>query len=397
MFHALRKLWFEPRRTSFRHWMLVVHKWTGVGAGFYLALMGLTGALSVFLPELRSTLVATITVPAGTQRLGLQALQDSIEASNATYRFRAVYPGQSAPRADLFEEQASDKVVHEIAIDPYTAHILDDHRKGATLYDWIRNLHANLLSKEVGRTINGSGGICLLLTGIAGIVVWWPGGRHLKQATFGVSVRKGWHRLSFDLHRLVGVLVTVPLCVVAVTGIGLAFPQAENQIVTALLGPIKKDIRAAGDRSADPTRPNASLDMVRQIAQAQLPGAVVTRIQASAQKKGNYTVSMHLPGDWRDEGDNRVLLDGRSAAVRGVELGRELTTASRVIDGMKSVHYGQFGGVPTRVLTVLVGLTFPLLFVTGIVLWWRRVSRRQRQTADAHLPVVAVAEEGVCV
>ncbi len=78
---------------------------------------------------------------------------------------------------------------------------------------------------------------------------------------------------------------------------------------------------------------------------------------------------MHLPGDWRDEGDDRVLLDGGSAVVRGVQLGRERTPASRVIEGMRSLHYGQYGGMATRVLLVFVGLIFPLLYVTGMVLW----------------------------
>jgi uncharacterized iron-regulated membrane protein len=73
-------------------------------------------------------------------------LQTGIESSHPTFRFRAVYPGQSATRADTFEEQSDDTTVHEIIVNPYTAQILIDRRKGATLYDWVRNLHANLLS-----------------------------------------------------------------------------------------------------------------------------------------------------------------------------------------------------------------------------------------------------------
>jgi uncharacterized iron-regulated membrane protein len=36
---------------------------------------------------------------------------------------------------------------------------------------------------------------------------------------------------------------------------------------------------------------------------------------------------------------------------------------------MRSLHYGQYGGMATRVLLVFVGLIFPLLYVTGMVLW----------------------------
>jgi uncharacterized iron-regulated membrane protein len=100
---ALGKLWFEPRRSSLRYWMLQVHTWAGVGAGLYLAMMGLTGGLSVFLPELRNTLVPPIHASVGQQRMTLQTLQTSIQGSHPAFRLRAVYPGQSAARADTFE------------------------------------------------------------------------------------------------------------------------------------------------------------------------------------------------------------------------------------------------------------------------------------------------------
>lgn len=397
---ALSKLWLEPRRSLLRHWMLQVHKWAGVGAGLYLAMMGLTGGLSVFLPELRNTLVSPVLASVGQQRMTLQTLQTSIEGSHPAFRLRAVYPGQSATRADTFEEQTDDKIVHEIVVNPYTAQILIDRRRGATLYDWVRDLHANLLSGKTGKTINGSGAILLLLTGLAGIVIWWPGRRHVKANTFQVSARNGWHRLSFDLHRLVGVLVILPLSVAAITGVSLALPRLAANVTIAVLGPRTEPLRAKGDKVAgqnagvdntavksgrDQTggknnavsRKFASLDDIVKVAKKQVPGATPVRIQAPADKNGGYVVWMHLPSDWRDEGDNRVLIDGNSAMLLGVQLGRDMAPSSRVIEGATAIHYGQYGGVPTRVFAVLVGLTLPLLYITGMVLWWRRVSRQR--------------------
>jgi uncharacterized iron-regulated membrane protein len=383
---SLRRLWFEPRRSSFRHWTFLVHQWTGVGVGLYFAMMGFTGSISVFLPELRSTLVAPVSVSTGNQKIGLQALQSSIVEMFPSLRFRAIYPAQTANQADLFEEQSSDKTVREIAIDPYNANILVDRRKGATLYDCVRDLHANLLSGDVGKTINGFGGILLLLTALTGLVVWWPGERHFKTTTFQVSGRKGVHRLSFDLHRLAGVLVLAPLCAAAVTGICMAFPHLEDQAVSAVLGPTVKPFRPTVDRDAVGTQKHASLDRILQVAREQIPGATATRIQAPSPRNKDFVVFMHLPGDWRDEGDNRVLIEGGHAAIREVQLGSKLPLSSRMIAGMASVHYGQYGGIPTRIFAVLVGLTFPLLYATGIVLWWRRVFRKRLRGSGSTVP-----------
>ena len=42
----------------------------------------------------------------------------------------------------------------------------------------------------------------------------------------------------------------------------------------------------------------------------------------------------------------------------------------------RPVHFGTWGGPATRVLWVLVGLTPGILFLTGFVMWWRRVLRK---------------------
>lgn len=387
------KLWFEPRRSSLRHWMFQVHKWAGVGVGLYLAMMGLTGSMSVFLPELRNTLVSPIHVALGQQGMSLQALQTSIETNHPAFHLRAVYPGQSATWADTFEEQAEDKTIREIVINPYTAQVLADRRRGTTLYDRARDLHANLLSGKTGKAINGFGGILLLLTGLTGLVIWWSGRRHLKANTFRVATHKGWHRLSFDLHRLVGVLVILPLSVAAITGVSLAFPQVAASAVSVVLGPRNELLRAKSGKVDDARHITASLDAVLQTAIRQVPGAIPTRIQAPDGKYGGYLVWMHLPNDWRDEGDNRVLIDGSSARLLDVQIGRDMAPSSRVIEAATAIHYGQYGGISTRIFAVLTSLTLPLFFITGITLWWRRVFRQRPRPMVQTVSSVTLADD----
>ena len=418
IFSSLRNLWYEPRRSSFRLWMFRLHQWAGVGIGLYLALMGLTGGMSVFLPELRNTLVAPIDATAGLHRLSLQALQSRIEQSYPNLLLRTVYPGRNAVEPDTFEEQAADKALREIVIDPYSGHILADRKKGATIYDWVRNLHANLLSGKAGKTLNGFGGILLMLTGLTGIVIWWPGGRHVKASTFQISTRKGLHRLSFDLHRLAGILILLPLSVAAITGIGLAFPQLTGITVSSVLGPRSEPLRSKGDQAhgqdarAEKTQrvvrgkaatgkvdanssKIASLDDVVEVAKMQVRGAGPGRIDALPGKNGGFVVWMHLPNDWRDEGDNRVLVDGHSAKLLGVQLGRRLTWSSRVIAGMTAVHYGQYGGISTRIFAGIVGLALPLLYVSGMVVWWRRISRERCKTTVVGATSVVTAGDSI--
>jgi uncharacterized iron-regulated membrane protein len=48
-----------------------------------------------------------------------------------------------------------------------------------------------------------------------------------------------------------------------------------------------------------------------------------------------------------------------------------------VIIEMVQLHFGRFGGLGVRFLWVVLGLLPAVLFATGVVLWWSRVSRRR--------------------
>ena len=42
-------------------------------------------------------------------------------------------------------------------------------------------------------------------------------------------------------------------------------------------------------------------------------------------------------------------------------------------------HFGRFGGWPTKIVWTVIGLAPPVMFATGVIMWWRRVVRPQGQ------------------
>jgi len=394
---TLQTLWHEPRRSSLRFWIFQIHQWAGVGAGLYLALMGLTGSLSVFLPELRGILVAPVSATSNEKRLSLQALQDRIEATSPGLRLRAVFPGNRPTQPDTFQEQATDKSVREFVLNPYNGQILVVRRKGDTFYDWVRDLHANLLNGKTGKTINGFGGILLFLTAMSGLVVWWPGKRHVHRRRFQVATSKGLSRFSYDLHRIVGLIFIVPISVAAATGIGLAFPQTAGIAVSYALGPLSgapAPVVATKKKVTGKQSP-PSLDDVVRIAREAVPGATPVRILAPGEKAPGFLVSMHLPADWRDEGDNRVTIEAGSAKLLAVQLGSGLSLSSRIIEAVSAVHFGQYGGITTRFLACLLGISLPLLHLTGMVMWWKRVIARRNRTTPPVMTIIQNSREAL--
>jgi uncharacterized iron-regulated membrane protein len=359
-----------------RPWIFQVHVWAGVGFGFYFAMMGLTGGMSVFLPELQRSFSGVAPVLANhSHRQGLQSLQTQVEQRFPGLRLQAVDLGAREDQPDVFGGTATDGVRREIYVDPYTAQVLADRKRESTFYDWVRDLHANLLSGETGKSLNGFGAVLLLITSISGLVVWWPGRKHVTVATFRISAQNGWRRLSYDIHRLSGVFVLIPLCVFALTGIHFAFPHSTERAIGFVLGPPTSKPSLHSNVSASTIR--ISLDDILVEAKTQLPLATPTRILLPSKKTDYFLIRMRLADDWQADGDNLIFIDAHTAGALQVQRGRTLTATSRLISGMKSVHYGQFGGTATRVLALLFGLSCPLLYATGAVIWWNRVLRNR--------------------
>ena len=64
------------------------------------------------------------------------------------------------------------------------------------------------------------------------------------------------------------------------------------------------------------------------------------------------------------------------------------TLGDVVMDWVSPLHVGNFGGMPIRVAWLVLGLSPPLLFVTGFIMWWTRVVRPRwlgKRRADAEV------------
>jgi uncharacterized iron-regulated membrane protein len=55
------------------------------------------------------------------------------------------------------------------------------------------------------------------------------------------------------------------------------------------------------------------------------------------------------------------------------EFSRSLRFGDRVLYWLAQAHFGRFAGIPVKIVWTVVGLTPAALFVTGLLMWWKRV------------------------
>ncbi|MHC5613436.1 MAG: PepSY domain-containing protein, partial [Nostoc sp.] len=61
----------------------------------------------------------------------------------------------------------------------------------------------------------------------------------------------------------------------------------------------------------------------------------------------------------------------------------KMLLGDRVLNSFAPLHYGTFGGLPTRILYVFVGVAPLVLFVSGFLMWW--YPYRAKRSISDHL------------
>ncbi len=94
------------------------------------------------------------------------------------------------------------------------------------LGDYARTMsrfHTRLLIGEPGEWLVITSTVLSSLLILGGVYLWW------KRKIVAIEFRRGWWRLLFDLHHSLGLLATVLMLVLSLSGIGLVLTEVERE------------------------------------------------------------------------------------------------------------------------------------------------------------------------
>lgn len=100
------------------------------------------------------------------------------------------------------------------------------------------------------------------------------------------------------------------------------------------------------------------------------PGSKITTVSLPEKPEEVFTIYKKVEGG-SDYG-NVVHLDQFNGNVLRIDDEKKAALGDRILNSFVPLHFGTFGGLPTRILYVFVGLAPLMLFVTGFVMWWHR-------------------------
>jgi len=348
----------------------LLHSLVGLKLSLFLGFVCLTGTIATVSHEIEWLVQPHI-------RAASDGRTDDYAAMWALVRER--YPSAyinsigTYDRADsgYFARQAditlADGTARRLYIDP-SRMVVTGEGSGATFHFIMRGLHYYLLlPTELPYYLVTSLGFVLILSLVTGLLIYkkfWRG--FFRMPRWDRSTRT-W---SGDLHRLMGLWSLWFVAVIGLTSVWYFVERAAPSMETP---PPRAQTRYFLP-SPEPERVAGWVAAARQ----RFPGISITFVQMPYGENDPVVVQ----GQWRAwlvrERTNAIFVDPATDRVIGERDARRLSSIERWVHTADPVHFGNFGGLATKLIWVLFGLLLTGLCVTGVVIFTKRTARAAR-------------------
>lgn len=345
-----------------RRLILNIHLAIGLVAGLFVIVLGATGGILAFEPELDRVFHPHISyIKPGGRTLSLVEIGDMVSQK---------YPGEGiVAYLPSSEANFSTQVILSrgiISINQYTGEILGVRARGQTFLGTVRALHIRLAMGDIGRDMVKWSSMLTLVSLLTGLYLWWP----VKRVRIGGAWWSA--RFWYDLHSSMGFFSLLPVLVLATTGAILGFQDQVAWFIdkVSTSKTINKDQSIPSPRP-EPEKAQITPDQAVAIAIAQLRGTVPYRIQMP-RYGGFYVVSLEYPHHRLIGAGDSFTLDPGSGEIVSAHLSSDLSSRARFMAANGAIHDGSIWGVPGRIIAALVSILLPLQAVSGLLIWLRR-------------------------
>jgi uncharacterized iron-regulated membrane protein len=362
-----------------------VHKWSSLVCTLFLFVLCLTGLLLIFHDEIDQALGAKATPDTVASTMPLVPLDRILEITRAKRPGDVItfaVPDDDEPMWHLFMAPAlnSPQITAVVTVDGHTGRVLrvgDSARSPAIKF--IMDLHEELLLGENGMLFLGLVALCFLLAIVSGVIVYGP---FMRRLDFG-AVRARQRRLYWlDLHNLTGIVLAAWMLVVGVTGlINTLAQQVARHWQSTELAQMVAPWRSA-PVPAHLSSPQAAVDT----ALAAAPGMKVKSVAMPGTPfAGGHHYGVFLSGD--QPLTSRLIKPFLINAADGtLSDSRDLPWYAKALFISKPLHFGDYGGMPLKIIWALLDVMTLVVLGSGLYLWGARFGRA---SSRPHWQVVA--------
>lgn len=369
-------------RTRCRRYFHWLHQHLGLWAGALFILLGATGSLITFYPEIDSCLNPN-TKPA-TTRVGEISVQKVYEVLRKEYPYRTgswrIELPMGAHSAIAARYYTPVETAHKkfapimVTMDPMSYQITSSRYWGRYLATWLYDLHYTLLSDELGHNAVGLIGILMLISILLGFWLWLPKWGRITRNMIPV-IRSQRIKRVYDLHVISGVYGGLLISIIALTGVVLTYPHASKQAASALIEfdhpmPTARNLLIKGQSQAN-------LDLLIDRSRSVFPRSEVRWVETSGEDGREVTLRLSNGNEpSRRFPQSYLKFHPASGELLYQRNYHQLPAGDRLWAWVHPLHNGEAFGLFGRAITAMLGLLPLALVGTGIVRYLHKVKAR---------------------
>jgi uncharacterized iron-regulated membrane protein len=395
----------RPDTTNmFRQILFWTHLVLGISAGAFIFIMSISGVLLAFETQITNWVdrdLRFVSVPKGSKPLPIANLMEVVRRT-AGVAPSSITVGNSPQAATQFAI-GRGKTIY---VDQYSGAIVGTSSAAprnffAAVERWHRTLGAPLGSKGVGHWLTGISNLLFAVLIPLGVVLWLPRRWNWKAIRAAIAFRSGLSGRARDWnwHNVLGIWCAVPLLVIALTGVVMSFPWANNLLFR--LSGSNPPVRGRGPGDGPPNRQEhgtgvePEYDRLLNISKTLNPSWRTITLNVVHDANSPVQITVNTGTGAQPQKRTQYVLDGNTGAVKKTTTFSDGSLGQRLRTFVRFGHTGEWGGLAGQTVAAIASLAACFLVFTGISLSIRRLIGRLRRGHATSSPRVLDPEQAL--
>lgn len=349
--------------------LLKYHSWFGLIAGIFLIIMGVSGAILVFQHDIEDMLWKKYSHIDNYKTLEIDKGFAAIQAEYPNWDTRLISFNKN--EVLLFNLRRPTERLF-VFVHPTSGEIIKEINELTTFTRWLLKFHYSFHAGPIGRLLVLVIGISFFISILTGIYLY----RKSILKTFFFKnriIKKNKRSFYSSLHRIVGVWSLLLNLVLVITGIFLAYTVS----VAGFNSPV----------SPHTPKITAPIQKVLEDIKTNYMDFTPTYIRLPLNSNGTLTVYGLYEDDpfFYSEFYNSFSADYQTGTILNISKIQEASLQTKLSSTLIPLHFGQYGGIWTKLLYCFIGLSGPFLSISGFVIWQQRQKSKRRKNPSKKL------------
>lgn len=386
----------RKKESLFKYIMSVLHLLLGLLSSIIIFIVCLSGCIYAFKTQIENLIdrdVVYVKSDNNSSKIAIDTILNNFENQFGGATNITVFKENN--KSVLVSSFSKDNTGVSAYYNPISGELLGvKNTTSIAFFDFILEVHRFLLAGDVGKFINGVAVLMFIFLLFSGFIIWLPKKINQLKKSLKIKLDAKFHRVNYDLHRVLGFYSILLLFFISVTGLYVSFHWVKNAVIIGLGGDsiVISDTNIALKESL-----SSSFDVLFDDLSAK---------ENTVLKKESSLQSILLKTDsiLKNEGTKVILLakentksinitkmntdnllhfyvpdkiefsiDGK---VRKQELYTNLALHEQFKLIAKPLHTGEIMGLPTIIIYFLISLVGCSLPVTGFIIWFKKIRKK---------------------